>query len=423
VEEVGGIRTYTRQSTMCRECFSIYEGTTYDNFAYTKADASLDRFGRSWQEKYDTERQKSCEELGHSSLDIEHCVFDIDQFNRIPMDAYTSQENILNNIHKIITNSVLSRTDRTEDASAEELAVLTSENPFLKLKEIFDHRSWLWNKLGEIDRTDVRDEWVHNPLFSKDYTEIDPPLAFSKREDDYWKIYPESAHIVREKDVESQKPDTDDWHEHGPTQYVRYEIEGKFVHAVGTQGFKSTIYIPTPPEKRYGGGFTKDELVDNYGIGASWSDYKFQKIHGSQHYRRFRPTWIGAIMWSHNVTELECSVIGCDKAAQEGAHLEDPEGEIPPTYLVVPICSECHQPSKLSDTRMSCVIKDRTSCIEDTRDWTPSIRDEYGRLFQCPKCEEGEKEWLWKKSDGSGYCFVCENHFQEDEMHDEEDIE
>jgi len=342
------------------------------------------------------------------------------------MDAYTSQEYILGNIHKIITNSVLSRTQRIEDASAEELAVLTSESPLLKLREIFDHRSWLWNKLGEIDRTDVRDEWVHKPLFYRDYTEIEPPLAFNKGEGDYWKIYPESAHRFREEYVDLKKSDLEDWYEHGPTQYVPYEIVrgGEYFHAVGTQGLESTIYMPTTPENRSGGGFTKDELVDNYGIDSSWSDYKFQKKHGHKHYRRLRPSWIQAIMWSHAESELKCSVSGCDSAAQEGAHLENPEIKFPPTYLVVPMCTECHQPSKLSNTRTPCLIKDQTLFIEDSRDWTDSIPDEYDRLFQCPKCEI---EWLWKKFDESGrtlgYCFVCENHFQEGEMPDEEDIE
>lgn len=421
MEKVDGIRTYTRQSTICRECFSIYEGTRYDNFVYTKVDDSLGRFGQSWQEYYDTERQRSCEELEHSRLDIEHCIFDIDEYNRIPMDANMSKENIQNNIYEKIMNSLLSRAEIIEDASAEELAVLNSEDSLLRLSKIFDHRLWLWEKLGKIFRTDIRDEWVHKPLFSKDYTEINPPFDFSKGEGDYWKIYPESAHRFREFSVEKEKPNTEDWYEHGPTQYIPYEMEeGEYFHAMGTRDFKPTIYIPNSSENRDGGGFTKEELADNYRIDSSWSDYKFQKTHGHKHYRRFRPSWLQAIMWSHDESELVCSVSGCNSAAQEGAHLENKEIKFPPTYLVVPICTECHQPSKLSNTRTPCLIKDQTLCIEDSRDWDDGIPDDYGRLFQCPKCE---KEWLWKKIDESGYCFVCEDNFQEGEMPDEEDIE
>ena len=194
----------------------------------------------------------------------------------------------------------------------------------------------------------------------------------------------------------------------------------ELIDDVGTQGFKTTIYIPNSSENRYGGGFTQGELADNYHIDSSWGDYKFQKTHGHKHYRRFRPSWLQAIMWSHDEDELECSVSGCNSAAQEGAHLENKEIKLPPTYLVVPICTECHQPSKLSNTRTPCLIKDQTLCIEDSRDWNDSIPDDYDRLFQCPKCE---KEWLWKKIDWSGYCFVCEDHFQEGEMPHEEDIE
>ena len=122
-----------------------------------------------------------------------------------------------------------------------------------------------------------------------------------------------------------------------------------------------------------------------------------------------------ALKSAHDISTFKCSSKGCNAPASEGCHLdynpenilflEDADIEIEITgeaYIVVPICSKCHHPSKTTNEKIPISLKSNTPCILDTGSFSDLLSAWY---FYCEKCENR----LERREDGSMKGIECDN--------------
>tara|TARA_B110000003_G_scaffold207906_1_gene206790 strand:+ start:2876 stop:3538 length:663 start_codon:yes stop_codon:yes gene_type:complete len=182
--------------------------------------------------------------------------------------------------------------------------------------------------------------------------------------------------------------------------YPPYYTNGDYFHSIGTSKRR-------PKSSRELG--ENERIIRNYG----WRADILYESH---------KTWIVALKSAHDVSSFRCSVVGCTRPASEGCHIDyssenrlflgDSLDELEiegGAYVIVPICFDCHQPSRASDGKMPISVKNNTPCILDTGSRNDLLSNWY---FYCERCNT-----RLELADGSRdevECLECGFHHQEE---------
>ena len=190
----------------------------------------------------------------------------------------------------------------------------------------------------------------------------------------------------------------------GPQTYPARWTEGKYYHSIGTSDFQSFAYQRHSDSDRVRGEY-------------KWGRKAGKNIVSSFQFRHL--SWIESIRSSHKEEMLDCASNGCSNEGIEGCHLDydnenyiwdennnEYESDETNIFVIVPICRECHDPSKSSDEALSINLNSDTPCIIDTRS-EDDVESSPG--WWCHYCDN---EWLEppEDEDEGAYCFRCDKH-------------